>query len=274
MRRSAVWLVLLALLGCPKRRQPEHGVELRFSKKGDVRQAVERRLAALEVRARLTDDDEALVVRVPDVAPGDGVSTLKAVLTRAAHLELCAEARGQGERLCSADAGVEVRAPDQPETDCALVGPSEQALVALARPLTPGRVLGGPLEPGSGLSRTFVSEADCQTPRVLEATAKADPTSGAPHLELTFDAPSTSAFADLTGRLRGRRLLVVLDEQVQTAPVVREAITQGRTWLTFGNRVTLEEARQLAVALEGGPIAGGLRLISEARYGPPTLLTR
>lgn len=125
-----------------------------------------------------------------------------------------------------------------------------------------------PLEP----ERTFLAEGSCLSPRILEAEVTADRDTNTPMLNLTFDAPGASDFGALTGKLVRRRLLVVLDGRVTSAPVVMEAITGGRAMITFGRDAKEADAERLAKALRGGALPGPMTLETQGRYGPPSLL--
>jgi len=271
----ARWLILvpvalLVLPGCPKRKQPERGAELVFKKTGEVRPVVERRLAQLGLVTRITDDETSLTVRIPDVASGADLASVGRLLVMPAKLEFCAEVKPVDGALCASDAGVLIEHEDPPRTDCYFAGAAAGVLVAAANAPKHTRVLVGAAWPDGPL-RTFLGES-CLTPRVMEAEAKRDNNSDRPVLSMTFDAPTASSFADLTGRLVRRRLLVVLDDRVQSAPVVMEAIAGGRAMLTFGKNATEAEAAQLATALAGGPLPGTMELERTGTYGPPTLM--
>jgi len=67
-------------------------------------------------------------------------------------------------------------------------------------------------------------------------------------ISLEFDAEGTREFARLTQEYVGRPFAIVLDGKVQSAPVIREAITGGRCSIT--GSFTEQEARDLASVLE------------------------
>lgn len=271
----ARWLSLLALAfvvlsGCPKRKQPERGAELVFKKTGDVRPVVERRLAQLGLVTRITDDETGLTVRIPEGSADADLSAVARLLLMPAKLEFCAEVKPVDGALCTSDAGVTIEREDSPRTDCFFTGADAGQLLAAGKVDGTSRVLVGAAWPDGPL-RTFFGER-CLSPRVMEAEVKRDSNTNSPVLSMTFDAPTASSFADLTGKLVRRRLLVVLDDRVQSAPVVMEAITGGRAMLTFGKNATEEEIVQLGRALSGGPLPGTMELERTGTYGPPTLM--
>lgn len=273
--RRALLLVLgcLSVTACPKRKQPERGYELVFTKEGDVRPVIEKRLALLGVVARITDDAHSITVRIPDLDAKGDTSAVRQLLTLPAKLEFCPEAPPSAGTLCAVDAGVVVVAEDGERRDCALQSPDAPLLLALARDAgVVGRVLVGGVSPDGPL-RTFVAEeTGCLAPRLMEADVKPDPNTGRQQLALLFDAPTATKFGDLTGKLVRSRLLIVLDGRVQSAPVVMEAITGGRAMISFGLTSSDAEVKRLSLALAGGALPGVVSLQREGWYGPPSLL--
>lgn len=273
MSRLALALALaacLAVTGCPRRKQPERGAELVFKKVGDVRPAVEKRLAQLGVVARITEDDSTLTVRVPESKEAVNLGAIVKLLTVPAKLEFCAEVPPVDGALCDVDAGVTVMQEEEPRRDCYLQGAAAGPLLAAVDAGATARLLVGPT--WEGAQRTFLSEVECFTPRLLEAEPKPDQNTGSLLVALTFDGPSATKFGDLTRTLVRKRLLVVLDGKVTSAPIVMEAITGGRAMLTFGRGTTEDEVRRLAQALAGGALGGSLTLEREGAYGPPSLV--
>lgn len=270
--------LLLCLSGCPKRKEPERGYQLVFTTDAarDVRPVVERRLAQLGLTARIDVDETNLVIRLPGGVAGPAVDELKTVLLTPAKLEFCVEARPEPRRLCALDEKVSAHDEEPPRNDCYLTGPT--ALEAARRALVgvdggapkDVRVLFGQ-STGDGDPRTFLAEPACLGPRILEAEVKTDRDVGRPMLSLTFDGPGADAFAELTGRAVSRRLLVVLDERVTLAPVVREQIRGGRAVISPGAGTSPDDVERLKKALLGGPLPASLSLVREGAYGPPTL---
>lgn len=262
--------LLLAVAGCPQRKQPERGVELVFTKSGDVRSVVERRLARLGLVTRITEDESRLTVRVPNGASDAELAAIAPVLTAPGKLEFCPEAEPVDGALCGVDAGVQVEREPSPRRDCYLTAAEPAALLQAVGDAGVGRVLTGRAVFEQPL-RTFRAGDTCLAPRVMEAEAKRDRDTNAVVLAMTFDGPSAAQFGRLTGALVRRRLLVVLDGQVQSAPVVMEAITGGRATLTFGPGATESEVARLGHALAGGPLPAPLTLERTSPYGPPSL---
>lgn len=273
MRRALLLLLgCVAAFGCPKRKQPERGYELVFKKEGDVRPVLEKRLAQLGLVARITDDEHSITVRIPDLATNGDTSAVVQLLTLPAKLEFCPEAAPVAGTFCDIDAGVEVVAEEGDRRDCALQSPDAKRLLSLTQDAgVSGQVLVGGMVP-DGPIRTFVAETECLAPRLMEAEVKPDPNTGRKQLAVLFDAPSAAKFGDLTGKLVRRRLLIVLDGRVQSAPVVMEPITGGRAMISFGLKSSDDEVKRLSLALAGGALPGTVTLQKEGWYGPPSLL--
>ncbi|HEX7253448.1 MAG TPA: protein translocase subunit SecD [Thermoanaerobaculia bacterium] len=81
-----------------------------------------------------------------------------------------------------------------------------------------------------------------------------------------FLTPSgAEKFGDATGKNVGRRLAIVLDKRVQSAPSIRDRITDtGQIEGSF----TAEEANDLALVLRAGALPAGLTYLEERTVGP------
>lgn len=87
-----------------------------------------------------------------------------------------------------------------------------------------------------------------------------------PYVDLSLDKRGTKLFADLTGKNVGKKLAIVLDGNVMKAPVIKEAIPQGRAQITLGYGgygETMKEAEDLVLVLQEGALPA--RLIEAAK---------
>ena len=73
-----------------------------------------------------------------------------------------------------------------------------------------------------------------------------------PDVSLEFNGEGAKIFSDVTGAHVNRRLAIVLDDKVQSAPVINEQIPSGRAQIT--GRFTMEQANDLAIALRAGAL--------------------
>lgn len=89
---------------------------------------------------------------------------------------------------------------------------------------------------------------------------------GQPYVSLVFNAEGSRKFAEVTRMNIGRRLAIVLDGEIHTAPVIREMIPSGRAQIT-GN-FSVEEARDTAIVLRAGALPAPVEIIEERSVGP------
>ncbi|MDD5488971.1 MAG: protein translocase subunit SecD, partial [Candidatus Omnitrophica bacterium] len=89
---------------------------------------------------------------------------------------------------------------------------------------------------------------------------------GLPYVSLELNDKGGALFADVTGRNVGKRLAVVLDGEVYTAPVIRERIPSGRAQIT-GN-FSVQEAKDISLVLRAGALPAPVEIIEERSVGP------
>ena len=70
---------------------------------------------------------------------------------------------------------------------------------------------------------------------------------GFPDVNLVLDKEGAKIFEEVTGKNIGRRLAIVLDGVIKSAPVIKERIPEGKAVIT--GKFTLQEARELAIVL-------------------------
>lgn len=85
-------------------------------------------------------------------------------------------------------------------------------------------------------------------------------------VSLEFSDEGGQKFADLTTKNVGRRIAILLDGQILTAPNVKEPITGGKAVIT-GQR-SLEEAHNLAILLRSGALPVKVNIIETRTVGP------
>lgn len=88
----------------------------------------------------------------------------------------------------------------------------------------------------------------------------------APGVELTMTRAGQRTFARVTGENVGRRLAIVLDGQVHTAPNIRERIPRGVASIT--GSFTDTEAKILAIVLRAGALPAPIEILEERSVGP------
>lgn len=88
---------------------------------------------------------------------------------------------------------------------------------------------------------------------------------GQPVVNFAFDAMGAKKFAETTTQHVGKRFAIVLDNQVISAPVIREPILGGRGIIS-GN-FTVESAKDLALLLRAGALPAPLTVLEERTVG-------
>jgi len=87
-----------------------------------------------------------------------------------------------------------------------------------------------------------------------------------PIVSINFDSKGAREFDELTAANIGKRMAVVLDGKVYSAPVIRDRISGGRAIIegTF----TTAEANDLAVVLRAGALPAPLKTLQDLTVGP------
>lgn len=89
---------------------------------------------------------------------------------------------------------------------------------------------------------------------------------GSWQISLEFKREAARKFASITGKNINKRLAIVLDDIVQSAPYIQERIPHGKASIT-GN-FTAEQARDLAIVLRAGALPAPLKIVEERTVGP------
>jgi protein-export membrane protein SecD len=85
-------------------------------------------------------------------------------------------------------------------------------------------------------------------------------------VNFTFDRSGAKKFARATSNNVGKRMAIILDKKIISAPVIREAILGGNGQIT-GN-FTFQTATDLALLLRAGALPAPLNIIEERTVGP------
>ncbi len=86
-----------------------------------------------------------------------------------------------------------------------------------------------------------------------------------PYIALEFNSKGASVFSDITGQNVGRRLAIVLDGKVHSAPRINEKIPSGRASIT--GSFTVDEANDLAIVLRAGALPAPIYIEEERTVG-------
>ena len=87
-----------------------------------------------------------------------------------------------------------------------------------------------------------------------------------PYVELMLNSNGARLFERITAENVKRRLAIVLDNRVYSAPVIQERIGGGRASIT--GTFEMKEARDLAIVLRAGALRAPVEIVEERTVGP------
>jgi preprotein translocase subunit SecD len=97
-----------------------------------------------------------------------------------------------------------------------------------------------------------------------------DPTTNRPEVLVEFDRWGATRFEEMTGANVGRKMAIILDDIVSSAPVIQTRIGGGRSTITMGGGTVREiqnEAQDLVNVLKTGSLPAPLRVESQSQVG-------
>ena len=101
---------------------------------------------------------------------------------------------------------------------------------------------------------------------VTDAQATIDPNTSAPIVSMTMNSEGATDWARITGANVGKRIGIMLDGVVFSAPSVRNKITGGRSQIE--GMADVEEAKLLEIVLKAGALPAPVDIIEERTVGP------
>ena len=101
---------------------------------------------------------------------------------------------------------------------------------------------------------------------VKKATVQFDNNTGQPVVNLEFSKKGAALFEKITGRNVGKPVGIFIDNLVISAPVVQQKITGGSAIIT--GQFTVDEAKNLATAINSGALPIPVKLIEQRNIGP------
>ncbi len=129
----------------------------------------------------------------------------------------------------------------------------------------------------------FNNETEAQIPYLIESNPKLtgdelqdarvqiDQQKNEPYVSLEFKSQGAKLFEQLTGDNVGKRMAIVLDGNVYSAPNINEKIGGGRAQITLGRGgfdQSMREARDLALVLRAGALPVQLDFQEQRSVGP------
>ena len=101
---------------------------------------------------------------------------------------------------------------------------------------------------------------------LTDARVEIDSQYNEPYVSIQFDKKGGRIFSRITEQNVKKRLAIVLDGKVYSAPVIQEKISGGAARIT--GSFTMEQARDLAIALRAGALPAPVNVIEERTVGP------
>jgi len=215
--------------------------EIERTKKDAIDQAVD------TIRGRLNEfglaeptvakqGEEKILVEVPGIKTQEDEQRIRELIARAAHLQLMAVDEERIARVHTMSAGEAKSYGDVILPD---VNTGEKYLLK-AIPILDGSML-------------------------TDAKVGFDENSQ-PVINFTLNGQGSKIFGDFTAISVGKRMAVVLDNQVYSAPNIRERIGGGRVQIS--GQFTMEEAHDLAIALRSGSLLAPVYVMEKRSVGP------
>jgi preprotein translocase subunit SecD len=101
---------------------------------------------------------------------------------------------------------------------------------------------------------------------LTDARVEIDSRYNEPYVSITFDKKGARLFARITRENVKKRLAIVLDNNIYSAPVIQEEIAGGQARIT--GSFSTDEARDLAIVLRAGALPAPVKIVEERTVGP------
>lgn len=123
-------------------------------------------------------------------------------------------------------------------------------------------------ETGTRSYRTYLLKAETllKGDTIDDARVRFDTQFGQPYVSLSFNSIGAKIFEEITGKNVGRRLAIILDGRVKSAPIIKTKIAGGKAIIE--GRFTSEEAHDLAITLRAGSLPAPIEIAEERTVGP------
>lgn len=99
-----------------------------------------------------------------------------------------------------------------------------------------------------------------------EAKVNIDQRFSEPYVSITFNAAGAKLFEEITAAHVKKRLAIILDGSVYSAPVIQERISGGSAQIT--GRFTMDEAKDLTIVLRAGALPAPVKMLQNVTVGP------
>jgi preprotein translocase subunit SecD len=99
-----------------------------------------------------------------------------------------------------------------------------------------------------------------------DARVRFDQYKNTPYISLSLKAVGAREFDRITAENVGKRLAIILDNNIYSAPVIKQRISGGQA--VIEGRFTLDEAKDLAIVLRAGSLPAPVQILEERTVGP------
>lgn len=122
--------------------------------------------------------------------------------------------------------------------------------------------------------RTFLLEnrSHITGDMLTDARVNIDQQKNRPYVSIKFDRNGARIFEEVTGKFTKRRMAIVLDDLVQSAPVIQDKISGGNAMITLSSmqdfNTLLSDAKDLALVLRAGSLPAPVTFEENRTVGP------
>jgi len=102
---------------------------------------------------------------------------------------------------------------------------------------------------------------------LVEAEVRISGQFNEPYVSIKFDPVGSKIFEEVTAENVNKRLAIVLDDNVYSAPVIREKISGGEAQIS--GSFTMEEAKDLAIVLRAGSLPAPVKILETGQSDHP-----
>jgi len=180
---------------------------------------------------------DKILVELPGIKTPEEEKRARELISRAAKLELMA-----------VDEDRSMRVGDMSDAEAASYG---------------DKILEDAIQPGA---KHLVNEIPILDGSMLTDAQVGYDQNNRPVINFTLNSEGAQIFGDFTGKSVGKRLAIVLDGKVYSAPVINERIGGGSGQIS-GNYTTAE-ANDLAIALRSGALLAPIQMLEKRSVGP------
>ena len=106
---------------------------------------------------------------------------------------------------------------------------------------------------------------------LADAFVSVDQQKNQPYVSLSFKSSGAKRFEEVTGTFKGKRMAVILDGNVYTAPTIQARIAGGHAQITLGHgnfNSLMQQARDIALVLRAGALPVQLDFLEQRIVGP------